>query len=98
IAPKASVNTMPYFLGAGLSYQGLIPGRSNDIASAGFICGTFSRSLPRTSAETVIEANYQITVKRWFAITPDMQYIIRPSGSSAIGNAFVLGTQLAVHF
>jgi carbohydrate-selective porin OprB len=89
---------MPYFLGAGVSYQGLMPGRSNDIVSAGFIYGTFSHYIPRTTAETVLEANYQITVKRWFSITPDMQYIIRPSGSSAIGNAFVLGTQLVVHF
>jgi porin len=98
IAPKASVNTMPYFLGAGVSYQGLMPGRSNDIVSAGFIYGIFSHYIPHTTAETVLEANYQITVKRWFSITPDMQYIIRPSGSSAIGNAFVLGTQLVVHF
>jgi carbohydrate-selective porin OprB len=46
----------------------------------------------------VIEANYQITVKRWLSITPDVQYIIRPSGSSAIGNALVLGTQVAITF
>jgi porin len=98
IAPKSSVNRMPYFMGAGLSYQGLIPGRGNDIASAGVIYGTFSRYIPRTTAETVIEANYQITVKRWLSITPDMQYIIRPGGSSAISNALVMGTQVAMSF
>ena len=27
IAPKSNVNTMPYFVGGGLSYQGVIPGR-----------------------------------------------------------------------
>jgi len=27
-----------------------------------------------------------------------MQYVIRPSGNSAIKNAFVLGTQLAIVF
>jgi carbohydrate-selective porin OprB len=62
------------------------------------IYGTFSRYIPQTSAETVIEANYQITLKRWFSITPDIQYVIRPSGSSAIGNALVLGTQVAISF
>lgn len=98
IAPKSSVNTMPYFVGAGLGYQGLIPGRDDDIASAGFIYGTFSRYIPRTTAETVIEANYQITIRRWLSITPDIQYVIRPNGSSAIGNALVLGTQLAINF
>jgi len=46
----------------------------------------------------VIEANYQINLKRWLSITPDIQYVIRPSGSSSIGNALVLGTQVAINF
>ena len=55
---------MPYFVGGGLSYQGVIPRRDNDIASAAVIYGSFSRYIPRTTAETVIEMNYQITVTR----------------------------------
>ena len=98
LAPKSSVNTMPYFVGGGVSYQGLIPGRDNDIASAGVTYGTFSRYIPRTTAETMIEANYQITLNRWLSLTPDMQYVIKPSGNSAIRNAFVLGTQVAINF
>jgi porin len=98
IAPKSSVNTMPYFVGAGLSYQGAIPGRDNDIASAGVIYGAFSRYIPRTTAETVIEVNYQITLKNWLSITPDIQYVVRPSGSSTIKNALVLGTQVSIVF
>ena len=98
IAPTSSVNPMPYFTGAGLSYQGLIAGRDHDIAAVGVIHGRFSHSIPHTTAETVLEANYQITLYRWLSITPDMQYIIKPSGSSAIGNTFVLGTQMAVNF
>ena len=98
IAPKSSVNTMPYFLGTGVSYQGLIPARDDDIASLGFIHGTISRYIPHTSAETVIEANYQITLKRWLSITPDLQYVIGQNGSSAVSNALILGTQLAINF
>jgi porin len=98
IAPKSSVNTMPYFVGAGLSYQGAIPRRDNDTASFGVIYGTFSRYIPHTTAETVIETNYQITLRRWLSITPDIQYVIRPGGSSAIGNALVLGTQVVINF
>jgi hypothetical protein len=37
IAAKSNVNTMPYFVGGGLSYQGVIPGRDKDIASAGIM-------------------------------------------------------------
>jgi porin len=98
LAPKSSVNPLPYFVGAGLSYQGLIPSRNNDIASAGIISGIFSHHIPRTTAETLIELNYQITFNGWLSITPDIQYVIRPGGSSAIGNALVLGTQLAISF
>ena len=98
LAPKSKVNIMPYFVGGGLSYQGLFSGRDNDIVSAGVIWGTFSRYIPRTTAETVIETNYQITLTRWLSITPDIQYVIRPSGRSAIKNALVLGTQMAVVF
>ena len=46
----------------------------------------------------MIEMNYQITLNRWLSITPDIQYVIRPSGNSAIRNALVLGTQLVIIF
>ncbi|HSE89912.1 MAG TPA: carbohydrate porin [Candidatus Binatia bacterium] len=98
LAPRSTVSFMPYFVGGGLSYQGAIPRREGDIASVGLIYGTFSRYIPRTTAETVIEANYQVTLTNWLSITPDIQYVIRPGGSSAIGNALVLGTQLAISF
>jgi porin len=98
LAPKSTVSTLPYFVGAGLSYQGAIPRRDSDIASAAIIYGTFSRYIPQTTAEIVIEMNYQITLNGWLSITPDLQYIVRPGGSSAIKNAVVLGTQLAIVF
>jgi porin len=98
LAPRSTVSTMPYFVGGGLSYQGLIPGRDDDIAALGVIYGSFSRYIPRTTGETVVEMNYQITLNRWLSITPDIQYVIRPSGSSAIKNALVLGTQVTIVF
>jgi porin len=98
LTPRSTVSVMPYFFGGGLSYQGAIPQRGDDIASAAVIHGTFSRYISRTTAETVIEVNYQITLNGWLSITPDLQYVIRPSGSSAIKNALVLGTQLAIVF
>jgi len=62
------------------------------------ISGILSRYIPRTTAEAVIELNYKIAMRRWFSISPDLQYVIRPSGSSAVGNAFVLGVQMNVVF
>lgn len=89
---------MPYFLGGGLSYQGVIRKRAKDIASVGLIYGSFSGYIPETSSETVIEANYQIVLPPWLSIMPDVQYIIKPSGSSNIQDAVVMGAQLKVAF
>jgi porin len=89
---------VPLFVGGGLSCQGLIPGRNEDLVSLGVIRGAFSRYLPQTAAETVLEANYQIRVTGGVTVTPDLQYVIRPGGSSALGNAVVLGSQLQVTF
>jgi porin len=98
IAPRSIVSFMPYFIGGGLSYQGALPRRDNDITSVGVIYGSFSRYIPRTTAETVIEANYQVTLSNWLSITPDLQYVIMPNGSSAIKNALVLGAQVQIVF
>ena len=90
ISPKASINTIPYLLGTGLSDEGLFHRRGSDIVSAGVISGILSRFIPQSTAETAIEINYQITFTRWFSITPDLQYVIRPGGRADVGNAFVL--------
>ncbi len=82
----------------GVSYEGLKPGRTRDIASLGVISGAFSRYLRGASAETVIEANYQVMVTPWLSGTPGVQYVIKPSGNSGIKSAVVLGLQLAVTF
>ncbi len=98
LSPKQGVSSMPYFLGGGLSYQGLVPGRGNDIVSLGVIYGSFSRYIPQTSGEGVIEADYRIAYTPWFSLTPDLQYVMKPGGSNNIHNAVVLGTQLSITF
>ena len=97
-APKASVNSLPLFMGAGMSYQGLFRGRDRDIVSVGAIRGVFSRYVPHATAETVLEANYRIAVTGGVSFTPDLQYVMRPSGTGQFGNALVLGVQLDIEF
>jgi len=98
ISPRQSASLIPYFVGGGLSYRGLVPTRGKDIASLGAISGIFSRHVRGASAETVIEANYYAALPYGLSVTPDVQYVIKPSGSSRIKNALVLGVQLAVTF
>jgi porin len=98
VAPRSSVSPLPLFVGGGVSYQGLIPGRGPDIASLGVIGGALSHDLPGTTAETVVEMNYQLILPGGLSIMPDLQYIIRPGGVRAVGNALVLGAQVTISF
>lgn len=50
---------------------------------------------PQT-AETVLELNYWFQVNKWFALTPDLQYIINPKGYGTTKNALVLGMQISI--
>jgi porin len=80
--------------------RGLIPGRSNDVAGFAVSYGSFSSDSaspaprspgrwPPRSTELVSEWSYSIQVARWLAVQPDVQYIVKPGGSSAIPNALV---------
>ncbi len=92
---------MPLLLGSGLSYQGLIPGRPDDIASIGWLYGRISKFVPDTTAEQVFEASYQVTLENWLNITTDFQYVFNPgglAGKSALRDAAVFGVQLSVTF
>lgn len=48
--------------------------------------------------EALIEFNYWFEVNPWLAITPDIQYIINPSGFGTIPNALVVGAQVGFTF
>jgi porin len=94
---KPLVSPIPVFLGAGASYEGLIPARKRDIVSAGWIYGRVSSYVPGASAEQVLEVNYRWRYGRFFVVTPDFQYIWKPGGYSVPGEA-VAGIQASVTF
>src|SRR5262249_58977946 len=90
-APRSSVSPLPLLVGGGLSYQGLIPGRGGDIASLGAIYGRLSRDLPGVSAETVIEANYQLAGTGGRTLTPDLQNLLPPRGERFLKDTLLPG-------
>ena len=112
VAPNAAINSMPIFVDGGLVYRGLIPGRANDVAGFAVSYGSFSSDLRESQRldrragvaaaiqdyESVFEWSYSIQVARWLAVQPDVQYIVKPGGSSAIPNALVVGFQVSVNF
>ena len=97
-APIERVNTLPFFAAGGLVYQGLVPGRDDDITALGVYYGKFSDQLEDQNAETVIEANYRFQLAPWLYITPDFQYVLRPSGSDEIEDAAVFGGEISIDF
>jgi porin len=90
-APDEEVG-FPEYLGAGLVYQGLLPGRDDD----GFGAGVATAQLNGggTNRETVIECYYRAAIRPGMAIQPDVQYIASPSGvhrdALVVGLRFVL--------
>jgi porin len=102
------VNEMPFFIDAGLTYKGLIPGRGDDIAGIGYAYGKWSRQLgkyetdsggTRQKYEMVVEATYKIAVNKWLYLQPDLQYIINPHGGDKdIDDALVVGARVGVTF
>jgi porin len=98
LAPVERVNTIPFSASAGLVYQGLVPGRSDDLTALAVYYGKFSDKLQDQNAETVVEANHRFQLARWLYVTPDFQYVIRPNGQSDIDNAAVFGGEIGIDF
>jgi porin len=94
---KQSVSPMPVFGGTGLSYEGLIPQRKNDVVSVGWLYGETSDFIPGASAAKLLEVNYQWASTRYLRIIPDFQYLWRPTGTNN-SDAAVFGVRLNLTF
>jgi porin len=91
----------PTFWSGGLSYRGMFATRDRDVL--GFGVG-FHRSshvyrdlVDRDLAdETVYELFYAVQVNDWLVVTPDVQYIDNPGGSSDTGQAIAVGVRVRI--
>jgi porin len=106
-APDQDKNTLPYFVSAGLIYEGLLDARPKDKAAFAVASGFFSSDLrqaqrdaglDKQTAETVLELNYQVQVTPYFYLRPDIQYVINPQGNNNIDDAFVIGFEAGLTF
>ena len=88
---KQNMNTL--FIGYGLVYTGLVPGRDADITGlaigyAGIGKDYINANPGSKKHETIIELAYNATFNDNIFIQPDIQYIIHP-GIGDLNNAFV---------
>jgi len=105
--PQPSISIVPFQVNVGLVYKGLIPRRDDDQTTFGVIYGKFSGDYARTvkaagngdpTYESVIETGYRIQLTKFAFIQPDLQWVIRPSGTGRIPNALVIGAEMGITF
>jgi len=105
--PQPSISIVPFQINVGLIYKGLIPQRDDDQTTLGVIYGKFSGDYARTvkaagngdpDYEAVIESGYRIQLTKFAFIQPDIQWVIRPSGTGRIPDALVIGAEMGITF
>jgi porin len=97
----------------GANYTGLIPGRDEDNFGFGVTHAEIGGSArkfdsdtnqfngttsPVRDFETALEFTYRAIMAPWWSIQPDFQWVIHPGGSSAIGDAVVVGIRSNIIF
>lgn len=101
------VNVVDSYVGGGLVYRGLIPGRDRDriglhVAAAHF--GSEFREALRQDGvsvkrwEIALELTYGVEITPWCWVQPDFQYIINPGGDASLRDAVVVGSRFVVSF
>jgi porin len=100
-------NPMSSYFNAGLVYEGMFYGRPRDKTGLAVTTGWFggeynvglsAAGLPTKSYEAVIELNHMFLVDMGIGIQPDVQYIIRPTGTGSIADALAIGAKLSIDF
>ncbi len=93
------VNRFSHYVGGGLMYQGLIPGRDLDQTGFGFAMARNGRHYKDgqreedkrvSDQEIALEWSHAIQFSPAFTIQPDVQYIIHPNTDPTGNNAIVL--------
>ena len=100
-------NDIGFSWSAGLVYNGLFPGRSNDSvglavtsihAGADFQDAASISGLPIETYESVVEFTYSLAVNNWLTIQPDFQYVINPGLGIETDKTLTAGARFKVGF
>lgn len=94
------VNPAAQHLGGGLSWLGTFPGRDFDSAGAvaNWIDLSNSSGSPFIGDELSFDLYYKFQATPAISITPDLQWIVNPSGNPAIADAVVAGIRMNFTF
>jgi porin len=98
-------NPIRRYVGGGLVYTGLLPGREED--KLGAAVGAVTLGSPYREAlqngeiathgqEVAVEVTYRAPLTPWLTVQPDAQFIFNPGGDRRIQDALVLGLRIEV--
>ena len=88
-------NLVNFYVDAGLTYKGVIPGRDSDTLGLAFAYARISDTAAKLDAdmarftgsaypirrhESVLELTYQVQIAPWFQVQPSAQYVFNPNG------------------
>jgi len=93
-AAHSDVAEVSRFWSVGGQYQGLCPGRDEDVLGAGVAQGLLSRYARRDgrdAQETVFEVYYNARIFPWLSVTGDVQYLANPGADGRAGDSLVVG-------
>ncbi len=94
-------NLFEQFYSTGVSGKGSIPMRDRDTWGVGYYLANISDNLNPAfglNSEQGVEAYYNIEITPWCHITPDLQVIVDPGGSSRHDVAIVYGLRMQMNF
>lgn len=102
-----SINHIDRYIGAGVKYKGLLPGRDSDqsgLSVARVYSGSkYKQSMlaagtPSKNSETAFELTYRTQITPWLAIQPDVQLIMNPGLDPKVKNIWVAGSRFEISF
>ena len=93
------VSDFQCFWSTGLQYQGLVPGRDDDVLGLGYANGKFGDSSDCTAQrEQAWELYYNAQLTPWMNVTPSLQFLKNPGGDSSVSDAVVAGVRVQLAF
>ncbi len=102
-----NINKVDEYIGAGVNYTGLIPGRNKDViglAAASihnnekYIDQMFQEGIEVCEYENIVEFTYLFNISRWLKMQPDLQYVIDPTYCRRENHSFLGGISLELFF
>jgi porin len=107
VYPQQNIAIVPVQATLGAIYQGMFRSRPQDRTILGIIYGNFSRDYARTqiakglgdpSYEAVLEIGHRIQATKFLFVQPDLQWVVRPSGTGRYPNAIAAGAEMGITF